>query len=91
MILMVTYDLHNPGRDYDKVHAKLKTADDWAHPQGSVWLLDTLQDSAWWRDQIMNAGDPNDEILVARLSGSTAWNNMDTDVVSWLKSASRRW
>ncbi|MEY2474040.1 MAG: hypothetical protein QOK28_3369 [Actinomycetota bacterium] len=88
---MVSYDLHNPHRDYEKVRAVLESADSWAHPQGSVWLVDTLLDTATWRDNLKRAGDANDEFLVIRLGHSWASSNMDDKVAAWLKDPSRRW
>lgn len=91
MILIVCYDLHNPGRDYPKIEKVLKSADAWAHPQGSVWFLDTLQGASWWVDQLKAAGDPSDEFFASQLARNWASFNMDRDVVTWLKDGGRRW
>lgn len=92
MILIATYDLHNPGRDYPKIEAVLKEVDgSWAHPQGSVWLLDTLTPPSAWRDRLTGVGDPNDEFLVARLQQNWASRNTDKGVTDWLKNPARRW
>lgn len=91
MILIVTYDLHDPGRDYDKITAELKKADSWAHPQGSVWLIDTQLGTAKWRDRLKAVGDSNDEYFIARLEGSWASLNMGDKVAAWLKDPARSW
>lgn len=92
MILTAAYDLHNPGRDYPKIEAALKKSDGgWAHPQGSVWLLDTSEAPSVWRDRLAKLGDANDEFLVIRLQQNWASNNMDKPVVGWLKDSRRRW
>ncbi len=92
MILTVAYDLHNPGRDYPKIEAALKLADGaWAHPQGSVWLLDTSEEPSVWRDRLGALGDANDEFLVVRLQHNWASRHMDKAVVEWLKDPKRRW
>ena len=91
MILIVTYDLHDPGRDYPKIQAELKKADSWAHPQGSVWLIDTKLTALEWRDRLQAVGDANDEYLVAQLQHNWAARNMDTPVASWLKNSARTW
>lgn len=92
MILIVAYDLHNPGRDYSKIEAALQASDgSWAHPQGSVWLIDTAEDPATWRDRLGALGDSNDEFFVARLQRNWASRHMDSEVVDWLKSPKRRW
>lgn len=70
VILIVTYDLHDAGRDYDSVTEVLKSASGgWAHPQGSVWFIDTLDDPARWRDRLKATGDANDEISSGGFKG----------------------
>ena len=92
MILIVAYDLHNPGRDYPKVKAALEASDGgFVHPQGSVWLIDTADEPAVWRDRLGAAGDPNDEFLVIRLQHNWASRRMDKGAVQWLKDPRRRW
>jgi hypothetical protein len=91
MILIVCYDLHNPVRDYDAVAKVLKSADSYCHPQGSVWLLDTQDKPGDWRDQLLAAGDPNDEFFVIRLSHNWASQNMDKAATTWLKGPRRTW
>jgi hypothetical protein len=91
MILMVTYDLHNPGRDYEAIAEELKTATSWKHPQGSVWLLDTELEPSEWRDKLRAIGDDNDEYFIVRLRQNWAARKMDSDATSWLKSSSRSW
>jgi hypothetical protein len=91
VILLATYDLHKPDRDYDAVVAVLESADSWAHPQGSVWLLDTAKDPSIWLDALRAAGDKNDEYFVVRLVQNWASLNMDAAIVTWLKDPTRRW
>jgi len=91
MVLVVTYDLHAPGRDYEAISTLLKSARSWAHPQGSVWLLDTDREPAWWRDKLLEAGDSNDEYFVCVLRQNWASRNLDSSVAEWLKSPSRTW
>jgi len=92
MILIVAYDLHNPGRDYAAVEALLKSADGgWAHLQGSVWFVDTTATPATWHDPLKQVGDANDEYFVARIYQNWASYNMDSNVVTWLNHPNRRW
>ena len=93
MILEVGYDLHNPGRDYAHIKKLLESADGgWAHPQGSVWLIDTAHEPMRWIEALKQAGDSNDEYLVTRIR-DTEWASygMDPEVVAWLKDPRRRW
>lgn len=92
MILIVAYDLHNPDRDYPAIEKVLTSADGGStHPQGSVWLIDTTEEPSYWRDRMKDAGDANDEYLVARLHRHWASFNLDKGSVAWLKDPRRRW
>jgi len=89
MILQISYDLHNAGRDYASIISTIKSADGWAHPQGSVWLIDTPLSPKNWVDKLKLAGDSDDEYFVVQLVQNAAWNNMDQEAVDWLNS--RNW
>jgi hypothetical protein len=92
VVHLITYDLHAPGRDYPDVKAAIDdNADDWAHPQGSVWLVDTLLSPKRWYEILRAAGDSNDEHLIVRLTGSWWSANLDADAAAWIHSPSRRW
>ena len=92
MIHVITYDLHQPGRDYPKIEAAIqRNADSWRHPQGSVWLVDSLLDPQQWYQILHNAGDSNDSYLIMRLQGNWWSQNLDKGTIDWLKSTQRRW
>jgi hypothetical protein len=91
MVHIISYDLHNPGRDYESVAAAIMAIGSWAHPQGSVWFLDTTRTPSEVRDTAKAAGDPNDEMFLARMNQYWASSNMDADVVQWLESPARTW
>ena len=90
MILLVTYDLHQHGRDYDAIARTLNTARSSIHPQGSVWIIDTDLTPADWRDKLKAAGDGNDEYFIARLQRQWASFNMG-NAANWLNEAARSW
>jgi len=91
MILLATYDLHNPGRDYEKVKRVLETARSHQHPMGSVWLLDTSRPPAKWRDLLTKATDGNDEFFIVQLRKHWASDHLDAAAVTWLKDPARSW
>lgn len=91
MILLVTYDLHDPKRDYAAISSVLEKADGWARSLESVWFLDTIDSPAVWRDRLKGAGDANDEYFVIRLKKQWAAFNLDQDAAAWLKDVQRRW
>jgi hypothetical protein len=91
MIYLIAYDLHNPGRDYDDVIATIKSATSWAHIEESVWLVDTTETTAAWRDKLLAAGDKNDTHFVARLQNAASWVGLSDQLSNWIKSSTRRW
>lgn len=91
MILLVTYDLHDPGRNYPKVEKALKAAHSYVHPLGSVWLLDSTDKPSIWRDRLKAAGDSTDEFFVVQIREHWASSQMDKEAAAWLKSGERRW
>lgn len=91
MVLLVTYDLHAPGRDYDDITELLKSARSWAHPQGSVWWLDTDREPEWWRDELKKRGDSNDEYFAVRMRQNWAGYNLGSKMYDWLRAPSRTW
>lgn len=93
MILVITYDLHNPGRDYAAVRDYIKHyATSWAHPQGSVWFVDATYTAEAWVRGLMTVTDENDEFFVARFKrGDWTSIHMDAGVVQWLQSPVRNW
>ena len=86
MILIVTYDLRNPGKDYDKVAKILTSAGSSRRIQGSVWLLDTQFEPSVWSERLEKVGDSNDTFFVAKLAYDCSWLNMSTEHVQWLRT-----
>jgi hypothetical protein len=92
MIHVIAYDLHAPGRDYPSIEKAITSnADSCAHPQGSVWFVDTLLEPKQWVSILNAAGDANDEYIVSRLAHNWWSQKLDADVIAWFKSPSRRW
>lgn len=87
-ILMVTYDLKAPGRDYAPVHNFLKQ---FTYCKGleSVWLLETQISTAQIRDSLRMLVDSNDKIFVAQLSGN--WGAYNFGCGDWLNAPGRNW
>lgn len=90
MIMIITYDLHLPNRDYVDVIAKIKSFGSWAHDEESVWLVDTELDAGKCRDALKSV-TTDATFFVARLQCNWASNSLDAEVVRWLKSPNRAW
>jgi len=96
MVLSITYDLHNPGQDYRKVHQYIASQAGpgrFLHAEGSVWFVDTAAAPQRWQEGLATVTDTNDEIIVARLAHSVYWGNAPkrTELNAWFNSPSRTW
>ena len=85
--LVVSYDLHAPGRNYDELHAAIKRLGAWAHVLESCWVVKTGYTVGQVRDHLMQHIDDNDSLLVWGSPGVWASFNIRPDVADWLKAA----
>lgn len=82
---VVTYDLSQPGRNYEDLYKLIKAYGTWAKITESSWAIKTEQDSKQIRDNLKSALDSNDTILVGRL-GACAWMGLSKKVSDWLQT-----
>lgn len=85
-ILMITYDLCKPGRDYSTLYDAIKSATTWAHPVESVWLIQTTNDAAYWRNKLKTYIDPNDKLMVLGVDRHWAGYGLSTQVANWMQT-----
>jgi hypothetical protein len=87
-ILLVTYDLKAPGRNYQPVHDYLKR---FSYCKGleSTWLLDTNRSASDIRDDLKTLVDPNDVIFVVWLM--QVWASFGYGCANWLNAPERSW
>ncbi len=87
-IVLVTYDLKQPGRNYSAVHEYLRS---FTHCKGmeSVWLLDTTTPTETIRERTRSAADSNDIVYVARLQHE--WSSWNYGCADWLNDPARNW
>jgi CRISPR/Cas system-associated endoribonuclease Cas2 len=88
MVILVTYDLRQPGRNYQSVHDYLRR---YTHCKGmeSVWLLDTQSSCEKIRDDLNALIDTNDRTFVVRLAHN--WNSWNYTCAEWLNEPQRTW
>lgn len=87
-VLLVTYDLRQPGRNYEPVFAYLKRFT-YCKGMESVWLLDTTTPTGQIRDALQALVDANDRLFVVRLHRD--WASLNYDCGAWLNEAARSW
>jgi len=89
-MILVSYDLSAPGRDYPKLQEHLESYGEWAHLLESVWLIKTNSTALQVCQAAEKVVDQNDKIFVIDITNKfAAWNNFDDEVSDWLKSRIR--
>ena len=87
-IILVTYDLKQPGRDYGPVYDYMKTFT-WCKGLESVWLLDTSTSVTAIRDKLKTLIDGNDKVFVTKLKND--WASVNYYCSDWLNKSERNW
>ena len=87
-ILLVTYDLKKPGRNYQPVYDYIKTHT-WCKGLESVWLIDTTKSTQTVLDDLASLMDSNDKAFVVKLSHN--WTSYNYYCADWLNDSRRNW
>lgn len=88
-VLLVTYDLRQPNRDYEPLLAALRKYTH-CHALQSTWLIDTASTPQQVRDALTKLVDSNDQLYVFRLRHHWAATRKEP-CTDWLKSPDRSW
>ncbi|WP_039913269.1 hypothetical protein [Cellvibrio mixtus] len=84
--LFISYDLNNPGQNYEKVIERIKSLGNWAKLQKSHWYLDTNYSQKHVAEKIWEVMDSNDNLLVVNSTTNDAyWFNLSPEVVKFLQ------
>ena len=87
-VYAISYDLQEPGQDYDDVHSAIEELGPSFDALESTWFVDVTNMSAGEvRDEITDAADGNDGIVVTEVSssgiGKWAYTGIDGDLGDW--------
>jgi hypothetical protein len=83
---LITYDLSQPGRDYDKLIAAIKRYPGWCPTTESTWLIQTTESTSSVRDALARVMDANDKLFVVDVTGkAAAWRGLSAKVSEWIK------
>jgi hypothetical protein len=88
-VLIVTYDLRKPGRNYDDLYAAIRKYKH-CHALDSSWFIDTSDEPSVVRDKLCAAVDGGDQIYVMRLRKHWAACRNEA-CTEWLKDTTRTW
>jgi len=87
--LFTSYDLKNPGQNYDRVIAAIKGLGSWAKVQYSMWYVSTSYTAKQAADIVRQAQDANDTLIaVDATNNDAAWYGLDQTVSEFLQ---RNW
>lgn len=84
MILLVSYDLKVPGKDYAKLYEVLKSASGWWHHLESTWILSTTESVDSWCEKIRAAIDENDSYIAVDITGKNRNGWLPKNAWQWL-------
>lgn len=85
MVLLVTYDLNAPGKNYEELYQEIKKLGPWWHYLDSTWLVSTSlsPQDAW--ECLSKKVDKSDRVLIMRVTNSPAYSGWLTqEAWDWL-------
>ncbi|UHQ98100.1 hypothetical protein HYG81_21160 (plasmid) [Natrinema zhouii] len=80
---VIGYDLQDPGQNYDDLTDAIEDYGTWWGHLDSTYIVKTSVSASDIRDNLHEYLDPNDKLLVAKLSGAWAGSNLG-DAADWL-------
>lgn len=84
-VYIVTYDLANPGQNYERLLAMIKAEENWARLGGSSYLITSSSTAVELRDKYKIALDANDKLYVGVVKSPAAWTGYTKEVSDWIK------
>ena len=82
--IQVTYDLHNPGRNYQPLWEYLR-AFDHIHPLESTWFIRTTKATQGVCEDLLARVDRNDDVACIDVTTDAWWARLDQQSLAWLK------
>ena len=82
---IVTYDLHEPGQNYDALKKLIQTYPSYRWLMESTWGIVSTASAKEIRDYLDDALDSNDKRLVGPLPSPCAWQGLPKKTAAWLK------
>lgn len=84
--LIITYDLFEPGKNYEHLLKRIKSYGEWAKLGGSSYLIHTDKAPKEVRDYLMAALDSGDKLFVGVAASPCAWRGLTEEVSNWIHS-----
>jgi hypothetical protein len=84
--LVISYDLHKSGQNYEGVIEAIKSLGGWAKVHQSVWYVKSVKDAVAAFDVIRKRMDSNDSLFVVDAENNkAAWYGLTDEVSDYLK------
>lgn len=87
-VYQINYDLRKQ-RNYEELYKKIKAYGTWCRPLKSCWIIASDKSAMQILNDLRQALDNDDGLLVTRLQRDAAWVNLDSDkdksMIDWLK------
>ena len=84
--LFVSYDLIQPGQNYETIIAEIKKLGNWAKVHYSLWYVKSQLTASEASKQVWAVMDRNDKLIVFDTTNNNAfWYNLSDDVSQHLK------
>lgn len=86
MSYFISYDLNNPGQNYDDLIEAIKKYGTYCKVNKSDWIIVSNDEAKTIRDNLNKYLDSNDRLFVGKLSGVGAWFGYQKSTSDWLKN-----
>lgn len=83
---IISYDLINPGQNYESLIKKIRSYHSWARLGGSAYIIASDEDVVTVRDKLLKVLDNNDKLFVGTIKAPAAWYGLTEEVSDWLKT-----
>ena len=83
-VLLISYDLINPGQNYAALIQLIKSTGTWAKPLESTWLVKTSDTPKGLYDRLSSVLDRNDKILIMNITKSDYYGALLPEVNNWM-------
>ena len=86
--LFISYDLYQPGQNYETVIATIKKFGSWAKVQQSLWYINTNQSCEQVAKTIWRVMDNSDSLIIIDATNNDAyWYNVNEKVAGHLQKS----
>lgn len=85
MIILISYDLRVPGKNYNALYETIKSAKTWWHYLESTWIIKTDENIETWNDKLLQHLDENDRLFVVDITNQPHNGWLPQKAWDWLK------